>query len=118
MKINEKIKALRIKEKMTQQEFADSIGVTRGHITNIESGRVPPTQLMINCIALMYGVDKSWFLDDSCDNMDGLKDPSERVIVENYKKLKGEYKLIAEKHMEMLLELQLKEEKISENSTD
>lgn len=115
MKINEKIKALRMREKMTQQEFADSIGVTRGHITNIESGRVPPTQLMINCIVLMYGLDKEWFLDNARDDMDVLKDPSERAIVENYKKLKGEYKRIAEKHMEMLLALQ---EEISENTTD
>lgn len=116
MKINEKIKALRLKEKMTQQELAVSLGVTRGYITNIESGKVKPTELMINCIALMYKIDKEWFLNDECVNMDVLKDPSERAIVENYKKLTGEYKRIAEKHMEMLLALQ--EEKTSENPTD
>ncbi len=115
MRINEKIKELRLQEKMTQQEFADSIGVTRGHITNIESGKVKPTELMINCIALMYEVNKDWLLNDECDDMNALKDPSERAIVENYKKLKGEYKRIAEKHMEMLLALQ---EEISENVAD
>ncbi len=115
MKINEKIKALRVKEKMTQQKFADALGVTRVYITNIESGKVKPTELMINCIALMYEVNKDWFLDDECDDMNALKDPSERAIVENYKKLKGEYKRIAKKHMEMLLVLQ---EETSENHTD
>jgi len=118
MKINEKIKALRLKDKMTQQKFADTLGVTRGYVTNIESGKVKPTELMINCIALMYEVNKDWLLNDECEDMDALKDSSVRAIVENYKKLKSEYKMIAEKHMEMLLELQLEEEKTSENSTD
>jgi len=66
----------------------------------------------------MYRIDKEWLLDDECDNMDALKDSSVRTVVENYKQLKDEYKLIAKKHIEMLLELQLGKEKISENHTD
>lgn len=110
MDISKKIKAVRVNKHMTQQKFADQLGVTRGYITNVESGKAKPTQLMINCISSMYGIDKNWFLDsDNCD-MGVLEHSSDDVVMEKYGKLKGDYKVIAEKHIEILLELQEKNE--------
>lgn len=64
---------------------------------------------MINCIAAMYGIDKNWFTDSEKCDMSVLERPFDSVIMEKYDNLKGNYKIIAGKHIEMLLELQEKE---------
>lgn len=58
--MNERIKKLRKFLKLTQQEFADRIGIKRGAIANYEVGRNEPADSVISLICREYSVDENW----------------------------------------------------------
>jgi len=45
---------------LTQQEFADRIGIKRNTIANYESGRNEPVDSVISLICREYGVNEAW----------------------------------------------------------
>ena len=49
-----KLKLIRKTNNLTQSEFAESIGISRGNLSGLELGKVSPTPLLINCVSLMY----------------------------------------------------------------
>ena len=86
MLFNEKLKSLRQSKNLTQEEFANTLGVSRVHVTSLESGRVKPTQLLLNCISLAYNIDKDWLVDEHNEDLSCLNssDILLKEIVENY----------------------------------
>ena len=58
--MNERIKELRKELKLTQQEFADRIGIKRNTIANYESGRNEPVDSVISLICKQFNVDENW----------------------------------------------------------
>ena len=58
--IPERVKDLRKRLALTQSEFGKQIGVSRDVISNLEYGRVAPTDLIINMICAKFGVDEHW----------------------------------------------------------
>lgn len=63
MNIQTRFKELRKCLNLTQTELAESIGVTRGVIANIELGRVPPRTGLLQMIVEKYKVNKDWLID-------------------------------------------------------
>lgn len=63
MNIQTRFKELRKCLNLTQTELAESIGVTRGVIANIELGRVPPRAGLLQMIVEKYKVNKDWLID-------------------------------------------------------
>ena len=68
--MNERIKELRkhlLKEKfgrkITQQEFADSLGLSQNYIWQIEKGERFPSDRTITDICEKFGVDRTWLVD-------------------------------------------------------
>lgn len=59
--IGGKLKTLRKGRKLTQQELADRLGVTRATISNYEVGRRTPHLSELQRFAEFYGVDLSYF---------------------------------------------------------
>lgn len=59
--IGGKLKTLRKGRKLTQQELADRLGVTRATISNYEVGRRSPHLSELQRFAEFYGVDLSYF---------------------------------------------------------
>lgn len=108
VKFSEKLKLIRKTNNLTQSEFANSIGISRGNLANIELGNVEPTQIFINCISLMYNIDKNWLLDDSNNDLSALNGSINALalIKEKYEKLDDKYKLFVEKQINQLLEIQ------------
>ncbi len=108
MYIHEKIKLIRKTNNLTQSEFADSIGISRGNLANIELGKVIPTQLLVNCISLTYNIDKNWLLDNNNNDLSYLNSQSDVVseIVKIYEKLDDKHKKFLEQQIIQLLELQ------------
>ncbi|GAC41686.1 helix-turn-helix domain-containing protein [Paenibacillus popilliae] len=108
MKFPEKLKLIRKANNLTQSDFANSIGISRGNLANIELGNVEPTQLFINCVSLMYNVDKNWLLDDSNDDLSALNGSVNMLalIMDKYEQLDDKYKAFVEKQINQLLELQ------------
>ena len=61
MTINERINELRKKHlKLSQTEFAESLGVSRGVIVNFESGATVPKPQFIDLICTVYNVNRAW----------------------------------------------------------
>ena len=58
--MNERIKELRLKLGLSQDEFGRRLGVTRGAITNIELNKVEPKPLFIDLMCREFHVNESW----------------------------------------------------------
>lgn len=58
--MSERIKRIRKMLDLTQQEFADRIGIKRNTIANYESGRNEPVDSVISLICREYGVNEIW----------------------------------------------------------
>ena len=63
MKWNEKLKQARKNAKMTQQELADYLGVSRSTIANYEIQRRKPTFLELKKIAKRLNVDVNYLVE-------------------------------------------------------
>lgn len=58
--MKDRIKAVRVALDLTQQEFADRLGIKRGTIANYELGRNEPIDAVITLICRTYNVDEAW----------------------------------------------------------
>lgn len=58
--MEERIKQLRKHLDLTQQEFADRIGIKRNTIANYESGRNEPIDSVISLICREFNVNEPW----------------------------------------------------------
>lgn len=58
--MNERIKELRLKLGLSQDEFGRRLGVTRGAITNIELNKVEPKPLFIDLMCREFNVSETW----------------------------------------------------------
>lgn len=60
MEIGERIKEARKAKKITQQAFADAIGLKRNTIANYEIGNVAPSDRTIAAICREFNVSEAW----------------------------------------------------------
>lgn len=61
MNINERIRYLRKSElKLTQDDFASAIDLSRSNLGNIEIGRIAVTERVIASICREFGVNEEW----------------------------------------------------------
>lgn len=58
--LNQRIKELRKKLGLSQDEFGRRLGVTRGAITNIELNKTEPKDLFLNLICDVFDVNEEW----------------------------------------------------------
>ena len=58
--MNERLKKLRKELDMTQQEFAEGIGIKRNTMATYESGRNEPIDAVISLICTKYNVNENW----------------------------------------------------------
>lgn len=108
MKFSEKLRLIRKANNMTQSQFANTIGVSRGNLANIELGNVEPTQVFINCLSLMYNIDKDWLLDENNNDLSVLNGSTGVIslIMEKYSQLDEVYKKFVEDQIVQLLKMQ------------
>ena len=81
--MNDRIKTLRLNLNLTQQQFAEKIGVNRTTITNIETGKKTPSDLIINAICTVYSVNKEWLCTGKGKMFLGKPDA---IIAENFRR--------------------------------
>ena len=60
MNIGERIKELRTKKRMSQDEFGEKIGLQKSAISRIERGENNPTEQTILSICREFGVNETW----------------------------------------------------------
>lgn len=58
--MNKRIKELRLKLGLSQEDFGRRLGVGRGAITNIELNKVEPKPLFVDLICEQFRVNKEW----------------------------------------------------------
>lgn len=58
--MNERLKKLRKTLDLTQQEFANKIGIARGNIGSYEVGKNAPSDAVISLICKQFNVDENW----------------------------------------------------------
>jgi len=58
--MDERLKQLRKALNMTQQEFADGIGISRGNIASYEVGKNATSNAVIALICRQYNVNEHW----------------------------------------------------------
>ncbi len=58
-----RIRAIRLAYKMNQGDFAAKLGVTRPHISYLESGKGHPTSLIIKAICSIFDIPEEWLRD-------------------------------------------------------
>ncbi len=73
---SERIRKVRKKNKLSQAEFADLVGVERTYVSKIETGKANPSIQLIKAICKEFGVREEWLLhgETRLDKSDGLTD--------------------------------------------
>lgn len=61
------IKELRLKSKHTGSKFADNIGISQGHLSDIENGKVIPNKTTLLAISYSYNLDIDRLLTDESE---------------------------------------------------
>ena len=61
--MRERMKVLRKKLGLTQQQFADQLGIKRNTVANYESGRNDPMEAVISLICKTFDVNEAWIRD-------------------------------------------------------
>lgn len=71
--LGEKIKQVRKYNKLTQNEFAKSLGISQAHISKIEKNIEVPSKQLLTFIAYRYDVNIDW-LENKSDEYSTRKD--------------------------------------------
>lgn len=61
--MNSRIKEIRKKEGLSQQKFADELGIARGNIAAYEVGKNAPSDAVISLICTKFNINKEWLLN-------------------------------------------------------
>lgn len=62
--MNERIKKIRTDHKLTQEEFANRLGVKRNTVATYEMGRSEPSSAVISLICEKFAVNKDWLTSE------------------------------------------------------
>lgn len=97
LNINDRIKEVRKKLKLSQTAFGEKLGVGRGVITNIELNLTEPKDLFIDLLCKTFGVNSEWLISGSGDmfisSADNILnqlskeyklDPTDEAIIKTY----------------------------------
>ena len=76
------IRNYRKKMGFTQQQIAESIGVSKSHIANWEAGRARPDLNLVPALCLTLGIDASTFFGMPCGRGGGHANTSARNVYE------------------------------------
>lgn len=76
MKINGKIRTLRIRSRLTQNQTADFLDVTQPFIAEVENGTAALTADMLNKLSALYCVPLEYLIGDNEDYLPSADDLS------------------------------------------
>lgn len=60
--IGQRIKYIRKLNKLSQKSFAEVLGISQAHISNIEKGADNPSLTLVKFICSKYFINESWLL--------------------------------------------------------
>lgn len=82
MNFNERFKKWILENNIKQIDIANKLGVNKSYISNVISGRVPPSEKIINELVEMSGKNEHWWLfgKEEYDNLDSLNSLLDNLI--------------------------------------
>lgn len=102
--MNERLKKLRNKLGLTQQEFADKINIKRGAIANYEIGRNEPIDAVISLICREFSVNENW-LRTGAGGDENMFIPEDMKYFQNVGKLGNEKNEFKKFYLNMMMGL-------------
>ena len=82
MTLGERIKSVRKQNKLTQTEFAKSLGASRGMIVNVEMDKISnmtAKKPLLQLICDKYGINPAWLIDGEGEMMQALSREQEII---------------------------------------
>ena len=82
MTLGERIKSVRKQNKLTQTEFAKSLGASRGMIVNVEMDKISnmtAKKPLLQLICDKYGINPAWLIDGEGEMMQDLSREQEII---------------------------------------
>lgn len=58
--IGDRIRCIRKEFAITQSAFAESLGISQGHLSEIECNKTSPSQPLLIAIEYLYSINKDW----------------------------------------------------------
>lgn len=83
--LGERLNYVRKKKGFTQDSLAESIGVSRGVIYNLEKNKTEPQTIVINAICQTLKISKEWLVDGTGEMEDTRENSkSAKILAELY----------------------------------
>lgn len=92
--MHDRIKKLRKALDLTQQEFADRIGIKRNTIANYETGRNDPIDSVVSLICREFNVNEKWLRFGDGEMFKAAPSGALDALADTYRLTHGEYILI------------------------
>lgn len=92
--MNERMKKLRKALGLTQQEFADKIGIVRGNIATYETGKSKPGDAVVSLICREFNVNEEWLRTGNGEMFKTAPSCALDALAYTYRLTHGEYILI------------------------
>lgn len=88
--LGKRLHYVRKKKGFTQESLAESIGVSRGVIFNLEKNKTEPQAIVINAICKTLEINKDWLINGN-GSMEEYSDTpqSTKILAELYEVAKG-----------------------------
>lgn len=83
MPISDKLRQIRKYYKLTQEEFANNLGISRVNLVHMEKGRVSPTPTLIKYICLAYNIDINWLTGDDASQAIVFQEPNKSDTIDD-----------------------------------
>jgi len=106
MTVNERIKEIRHTLKRSQREFAKSVYVSYGYLSEIETGHKEVNARLIHLIADVYSVNAHWLLTGEGRMFNTTPEEKMERMIGLFKELYPEYQDFVLKQIDELIELQ------------
>lgn len=78
--MKDRIKKIRIDNKLSMEKFGERIGITKASVSRIESGENNPSDQTIILICKEFGVNKEWLLTGIGETYDVPEDEVSAVV--------------------------------------
>lgn len=78
--MKDRIKKIRIDNKLSMEKFGEKIGITKASVSRIESGENNPSDQTIILICKEFGINKEWLLTGKGDMYDVPEDEVATVV--------------------------------------
>jgi len=61
--IGERVKEIRKQNHLNQKMFANELGISQNHVSNIENGNENPSSSLLKLLCLKFNIDEAWLIE-------------------------------------------------------